>query len=53
MTVLEHVNNTTDAPRINGGVRTLIEHCSLRPESIQKYQELLQVTQGFIDSIQF
>lgn len=51
VTELEHINNTTNAPRIHQAVSTLIEHCTMNPESIQKYQELLQVTQEFMDRI--
>ena len=51
VTELEHINSTTNAPRINAAVSTLIHHCTMQPENIQKYRDLLQVTQQFMNNI--
>lgn len=51
VTKLEHVNSTRHAPKIHGGVSGLIDQCHIKPENRHKYEELLQITQQFIDSI--
>lgn len=49
---LDHINATRNAPNINGRVSQLVNFCrSNGPESIEKYQEILDLTQRFIDEI--
>jgi len=48
---LRHVNATTPAPGIHDGIDTLIKSCQSKPETRKKYDELLELTQQFIDHI--
>lgn len=48
---LQHVNDTTPAPGIHDAIDNLIKSCHFKRETREQYDELLELTQQFIDRI--
>jgi len=49
--ILDSLNSRIYAPRINNEITTLVNDCQSKPETVEKYHDLLDVTQEFLDNI--
>lgn len=51
VSILKGENSTTLAPNINDAVRDLVDKCQIKPETSEKYADLLTTIQELLDTI--